>query len=290
MISMFDCVPAVDRCRFLGNTASGDGGGLYNYSNCSLTLTSCEFSGNSAANGGAINSLFSSNVQIINCSISGNTATSAGGGVNNYQCSPVLSNSLLWGNSVGGTFNQAAQLVNFSSTPSVNYCSIQGGAAGLGGSGNNGTDPQFVSAKGPDNSAGTLDDNLRLIGGSPAIDTGSNALVPGGSTLHLGGGPRVISGTVDRGAYEYTPSIPGDLTVDGDVDDDDVALLGDCFTGPAIPYDPQNLPAGCTLTPNGNGKIAADFNLDGDVDQEDFGIVQRCYSGEGNPANPGCAN
>jgi hypothetical protein len=279
----------MDRCRILGNSATGDGGGLYNYSECNLILTSCEFSGNDAANGGAMINLFSSNVQIANCSMSGNTATSAGGAVNNYLSSPDLKNSLLWGNSVTGTFNQAAQIINFSSTPNVNYCSIQGGAAGLGGSGNNGTDPQFLNAMGPDNTTGTLDDNLRLTGGSLAIDSGSNPLVPGGSTLHLGGGPRIINGTVDRGAYEYAPAIPADFNSDGDVDDDDVELFSACFTGPAVPYDPQNLPTGCTLIPDGNGRIAADFNLDGDVDQDDFGTAQRCYSGSGNPGDADCA-
>jgi predicted outer membrane repeat protein len=41
-----------------------------------------------------------------------------------------------------------------------------------------------------------------LKAGSPAIDSGSNAALPAGLLTDLAGSPRVIGGTVDRGAYE----------------------------------------------------------------------------------------
>jgi subtilisin-like proprotein convertase family protein len=86
------------------------------------------------------------------------------------------------------------------------------------------------------------------------------------------------------------PDIPGDFDGDGDVDEADFAIFEACVTGPGIPYDPQNLPSGCTLVPDAEGIIAADFDRDGDVDQTDFGVFQRCWSGENNPADPACAN
>jgi hypothetical protein len=89
--------------------------------------------------------------------------------------------------------------------------------------------------------------------------------------------------------YNHTV-IPGDYDNDGNVDPVDFNLFDACFTGPAVPYDPKNLPPDCTLTPDVNAKISADFDHDGDVDQADFGTFQRCYSGENNPANPNCAN
>jgi len=84
-----------------------------------------------------------------------------------------------------------------------------------------------------------------------------------------------------------------DFDADGDVDGDDLAVFESCATGPAVPYNPAELPEpepGCTLAPDTNGHIAADFDEDDDVDQSDFGAFQRCYSGEGNPAEAHCGN
>ncbi len=87
--------------------------------------------------------------------------------------------------------------------------------------------------------------------------------------------------------------VPVDFDQDCDVDAADLQVFAACVTGPAVPYDPATLPQsepGCTLTPDGNGHIAADFDKDDDVDQSDFGILQRGYSGAGRPADPNCAN
>ena len=84
----------------------------------------------------------------------------------------------------------------------------------------------------------------------------------------------------------------GDFNQDDHVDADDLETFYACDTGPGIPYNPATLPAPwprCTLTPDGNGRIAADFNYDGDVDAADFAVFQRCWSGS-LPADPNCAN
>ena len=84
----------------------------------------------------------------------------------------------------------------------------------------------------------------------------------------------------------------GDFNQDDHVDADDLETFEACATGPGIPYNAATLPAlspGCTLTPDGNGRIAADANQDGDVDADDFGVFQRCWSGS-LPADPNCAN
>jgi len=89
------------------------------------------------------------------------------------------------------------------------------------------------------------------------------------------------------------PGPTADFDCDLDVDVDDLMVFEACATGPAIPYNPAELPElepGCTLVPDVNGHIAADFDEDNDVDQSDFGSFQRCYSGEGNPAEPNCAD
>jgi hypothetical protein len=72
-----------------------------------------------------------------------------------------------------------------------------------------------------------------------------------------------------------------DLDMDGDVDADDMDLFDKCHTGPNVPYDPEHLPVGCSLVPDGDGIIPADFDRDHDVDQVDFAVFQRRFSGSG---------
>ncbi|HOW73663.1 MAG TPA: hypothetical protein PKY77_23940 [Phycisphaerae bacterium] len=82
----------------------------------------------------------------------------------------------------------------------------------------------------------------------------------------------------------------GDFDGDGDVDMDDFGRFQACVTGPAMPYTPASLLAGCTLYRDANGRIPADFDKDTDVDQEDFGVFQRCYSGPGGLPDPACVD
>jgi hypothetical protein len=93
----------------------------------------------------------------------------------------------------------------------------------------------------------------------------------------------------DSATLTVNVSVEPDFDGDCDVDQNDLDIFEACSTGPAIPYDPQNLPPGCTLTPDVQGIIPADSDDDGDVDQNDFAIVQGCYSGQNNPADPNCA-
>jgi hypothetical protein len=155
--------------------------------------------------------------------------------------------------------------------------------------------------------------DYRVAAGSPCVDAGDNAAVPGDVTdldgdgnttepqpFDLAGlwrfidGPGIVdtgAGTapiVDMGAYENIPAIAPDFDEDGDVDADDLQSFEACATGPAVSYDPQALPTGCTLAPDGDGFIAADFDTDGDVDHSDFGLLQRCLSGAGNLASAAC--
>ncbi len=274
MLNIFDCEPTVTNTRFLNNSAVPDGGAVYNSSNSHGTFANCEFGGNSASFGGAMILLFSSEPEIINCSLNGNIATSAGGGIYSYQSSPTLANTLLWGNAVGGSMNQAAQLTGSGTTPQVAYCSIQGGAAGLGGVGNDGLDPLWIDPDGADNVIGTLDDDVRLGGSSPAINSGDNSWIPVSVTSDLDGGPRILNTIVDRGAVEVVPAILGDDDGDGDVDGNDVAAWLNCASQDYVPH-----PPGCG---------ASDFDADGDADQKDFARLQRCLSGENIPAAGSC--
>ncbi|NLX15002.1 MAG: hypothetical protein GXY44_15315 [Phycisphaerales bacterium] len=86
-------------------------------------------------------------------------------------CYPVMNNCIIWGNICG----DGTQVRGGSTT--IQYSCIQGGWSGAGGN-NITSDPLFADPDGPDGIAGTSDDNLRLLPGSPCIDAGANHLVP----------------------------------------------------------------------------------------------------------------
>lgn len=83
---------------------------------------------------------------------------------------------------------------------------------------------------------------------------------------------------------------PGDLNIDGRIDTGDLAILEACSAAPAVPYDPQDLPPGCDLEPDAQGRIAADLDDDGTVGPRDFAVLQRCYGDPQRPQAPGCAD
>jgi hypothetical protein len=183
---------------------------MFNDFNSSPTLTNLTFSGNSAQFGGGGMYNYRSNPTLTNVTFSGNSAVSGGGMYNNIS-NPKLTNVILWDNSSGSIVNAS------SSNPTISYSDVEGCggsgiwwqvACGTDGGNNKDANPLFVDAKGADNIAGTLDDNLRLQSGSPAIDAGNNNAVPAGVTTDLKGYPRFVDGNadnnavVDMGAYE----------------------------------------------------------------------------------------
>jgi uncharacterized repeat protein (TIGR01451 family) len=219
--------PTLINVTFSGNHANDSGGGMYSEGN--PTLINVAFSGNQVSyinsyGGGMSNG---GNPTLINVTFSGNQASgddSSGGGMSNgYSSNPTLSNCILWGN----TARHGPQI--HGGAPTINYSLVEGGYSGTG---NLDVDPLFVDADGPDDIAGTYDDNLRLLPASPAVDAGDNTVVPG-DTLDLDGDgitteplpfdmdntPRFVdvpfrpdtgNGTppiVDMGAYETTPDL-----------------------------------------------------------------------------------
>ena len=198
--------PTVSNCTFSYNSTNGRGGGMWNYEFSSPTLTNCLFSGNSVANEG-------------------------GGMCNEFFSAPTVTNSILWDNTDAGGADESAQIHNYESTPVINHTCIEGWTGALGGIGNIGDDPMFRDADGPDNIAGTVDDNLRLMEGSPCIDNGNNAAIPVEVDTDLDGHPRIIDGdcndtdTVDMGAYEFNYAYMGDFDYNCEVDFGDFAIL-----------------------------------------------------------------
>jgi predicted outer membrane repeat protein len=208
----------VSGTAFQGNSTTTSGGAVAAGSVTSLRFTSCSFVGNSVGNstgGGAIEA--TNSVTVVNGLVAGNspngvvfygdsnafvnTTISAnfGYGATFFGNGNSLANSVLWGDPI------AEINLGISGDASASYCDVQGGYAGTG---NIASDPKFVNA-----GAG----NYRLAAGSPAVDAGNNAAVPGGVTTDLAGLPRFFddpaapntgAGTpplVDMGAYERVP-------------------------------------------------------------------------------------
>ena len=211
-------VPVVAvNCRFVDNTAFGNGGAVWLGQTGFPGLgsfTNCLFEGNQAvANGGAIHVGGDSSAQIDNCTLARNVAAGAGGGLllgaaaNNV----TVSSSILWDNA-------PQQIVQFGGLLSVTYSDIQGSWPGIG---NINEDPVFLNPLGGD---------LRLGPGSQCIDKGHPAFVPP-PCADLDGRLRVWDGDgngsrfVDMGAYEFGSPPMGDLNCDGAVNALDIHAL-----------------------------------------------------------------
>ncbi|MFQ5493748.1 MAG: IPTL-CTERM sorting domain-containing protein [Phycisphaerae bacterium] len=191
--------PTVIDCTFKGNDALR-GGGMCNAAS-SPTLTNCTFIANTAFRSGGIDNA-GANPTLTNCTFSGNIADNDAGGMFNFSTStPTVANSIWWGNIPNQIVDGPAAVTT------VTYSDVQNGWPGVG---NIGLDPLFADA------------DLRLSGGSPAIDDADNAAVPLGVLTDLDGNPRFVddpdtpdtgNGTppiVDMGAYEFQrpPPIP----------------------------------------------------------------------------------
>ena len=162
----------LNNCTLTGNSAV-DGGGAY-----AATLNNCSLTGNSAwESGGGAN--WST---LDNCTLTGNLAVDAGGGA----YGSTLNNCIVY-------YNTAPNGANYSQVEAfgiLNYCCTT--PMPTNGVGNITNVPLFVDYAGG---------NLRLQSNSPCINAGNNAYVVGSTDLD--GNPRIVSGTVDIGAYEF---------------------------------------------------------------------------------------
>jgi hypothetical protein len=153
-------------CTLTGNSANFNGGAAY-----SCTLYNCTLAGNQGR--GAVY------CTLYNCTLTGNSVGGGGGGA----AQSTLYNCIVYFNTASGDANYDASCI-------LNSCCTT--PQPTSGVGNITYSPLFVDyAKG----------NLRLQSNSPCINAGSNAYASGATDLD--GNPRIVSGTVDIGAYEY---------------------------------------------------------------------------------------
>ncbi len=187
----------IDNVVFKDNFASLTGGGMFNRL-ADPMLTNVVFCCNSSNIGIALHNSHASPV-LVNVTFNGNTTSGFGAGIfNDDNSNPVLTNVIMWGDSVS-TWGEIKS--DASSLPAISYSLIQNcGSSGTGwdaslgsdGGSNIDSDPLFVDAFGGD---------LRLSIDSEANDAGDST-VAGLPATDLSGNPRIMGETVDMGAYE----------------------------------------------------------------------------------------
>ncbi|MDQ3712986.1 MAG: thrombospondin type 3 repeat-containing protein [Acidobacteriota bacterium] len=304
----------LDSVHVTGNSANDNGGGVFFLSNINRIINST-FSANTAGNSCGGFDTNSSTLTVINSTISGNAAGGAGGGFCNSN-NTTLRNVTITRNTAssfgsGGGIYQVNGTLNFANTivagntapigssPEILFnfgtiTSAGGNLVGdsLGDSSNTGLaiayQPTDIRDVNPmlgalQNNGGTTPTHA-ILPGSPAIDTGLNALAfdpfNGSALLFDQRGvsfPRIVDGNsdgtaiVDIGAFELQIiDADGDGVADAndncpvnanpdqlDTDSDGIGNVCDIDDdGDGILDGPDN----CDLTPNPN---QADFDLDG---------------------------
>ncbi|MBC8310207.1 MAG: hypothetical protein ISR75_06500 [Phycisphaerales bacterium] len=135
----FGSSPTIQNCMISNNLAQAissqsGGGGIYNYES-NATIQSCRFIENEGGFGGAIHNLNASDVTISDCEFDGNSAStnnlqSGGGAIRNESSTPSISNCTFSENyaSVGG-----GGILNSDSSCSINYCQFNDNLASSGG-------------------------------------------------------------------------------------------------------------------------------------------------------------
>ena len=199
---------------FSGNSASYDGGAVLLSGALPIRFNQCLFSGNACAHkGGAINS-YAADAAFSNCTLTANRSALNGGAI--YQNDPTapglqIINCILWENQAAGSASTpgASLASQLDGNPLARFrnsiIANSGGssswnpASGINEGGNLDGDPLFLAPILP-SAAPSSGGDFQLAHGSPALDSGDNAVVV---TDHdLSGAPRLTNGIVDLGPFE----------------------------------------------------------------------------------------
>ncbi len=213
--------PALTSCTFSGNIATGSGGALY--WNGVSTVENCLFSGNTAgANGGAIyvNGSTTTALSLLDSTVAGGNNAAFGGGIYFGFGLAVVRDSIIYGNTHGGTGTSDQLFVTNSTnmTATITFCDVADGAhdiddsgsrinptAGFvpGSSGNIAANPQFVV--GPRGASYLSQTAAGQATESPCVDAGSQSAAAAGlGALTTRTDVAGDAGTVDMG-YHFAP-------------------------------------------------------------------------------------
>ncbi|HEV3309083.1 MAG TPA: choice-of-anchor Q domain-containing protein, partial [Chloroflexota bacterium] len=185
-------------CTVSGNSVRSGrgGGGLYNHGG-TLTLTNCTVSGNVGHGNIAGVSTHNGILTLTNCTVSHNSGYGVEG-MGSYGSTTTLDNTIVAGNMggfqdiIGSGYSGSNNLIGTGSAGGL-VNGVDGNVRGV-------TNPVLA----PLGNYGGPTQTMAELPGSPAIDAGSNAFIPTGVTTDQRGTgyPRIVSGTVDIGAFE----------------------------------------------------------------------------------------
>jgi len=156
-------------CRFGGNAAVSGGVAAVANAGTSLQLIQCSATGNRASHGGALSIALGASAHLQNCTMSGNESAEGGAVFVGEKASLTMVNSILWGNTPRNLEQESATTVI-----RVDASDLPGDWPGEG---NIDASPRFVDLDGMDNRIGTEDDDIRVLPGSPCLDSGANSLL-----------------------------------------------------------------------------------------------------------------
>ena len=273
-----------------GNTAVDDGGGVYTEG--AVNLINTTVSGNTAVDdGGGVRSLDGGS--ILNSTITNNIADSSGDGngngggvVRSVQGTFTIRNSIIAGNFdnspvVGNDIHPDVSGENING----NGNNLVGDTIGTNGTLGTGSDLTFAGLNITDinqvltplgNYGGSTQTHA-LVPGSPAVDAGDNANIPGGITTDQRGAGRNFNTGVDIGAFESQGFVlqavgtPQSTTVNTAFANPLTVQLADAFANTAIPFagisvtfaapniGASGTATNPTVTTNGNGMAQTSF-------------------------------
>jgi hypothetical protein len=184
----------ITACTFSGNSAHGAGALETNAT--TLAIMESTFANNMSGDTGAIES--QATLQMFDSTVFNNTSANAAGGLVTLTTA-TLDNTIITGNHDTGanSFNDITGNVTGSNNL-LGVGAITGVSNGVAGNIVGPIDPKL----GPLGYYGGPVQTVALLPTSPAINAGSNTLLPTDTAVDSRRQPRIVNGTVDIGAYE----------------------------------------------------------------------------------------